>query len=467
MSRFSLCLWFLRFCVVLGTLSLHFHLHAQAVPATDATPRVVFPRTTVGNVTTVGAVTADAANAAKFSFGAAANGNVFANTGAALPTAGGGSVAVNVASEIPKAGVAKAIGRFALRVAPTAYVLNAGVALYDLGKELNFLLKNTNGQLVVTKSDPNFCYTAPCQEFAPANGSGVWSQSKPVACASYVIPSGGWTFTGVVDGPQSCRFVNGSGQFNSFGLSARASTPTTNAPQLASSLQQFEDAIAAQAGWPVNSAIARATVDAIKAGESLEVIPKTVTGPATSPGGQIVTNNVTNNTTKTETITHNHTYSPAAPTVTTSTTINTLIVNNTSGVTESNTTSTATTPTPEPAITCGLPGTPACKIDETGTPAAVGETKYDSKLDTYKTDQDAHIAKVGGAADKPIFPGWSSLFVTPPLAACEPYQLPDRGGVSMGAINPCPVVDGVRTFMAWLWGLTAFWWSLKMVRESI
>lgn len=133
----------------------------------------------------------------------------------------------------------------------------------------------------------------------------------------------------------------------------------------------------------------------------------------------------------------------------------------------STSTSTTTTTTDQTSKTCGMPGTPACKIDETATPVAVGVTEYSSKLDTLKTDQETHTAKVGGTADKPFFSGWGSLFITPPLAACATFELPSFNGAVMGSLDPCPVVDGVRSVMAYIWALAGFWLCLGWIREVI
>jgi hypothetical protein len=124
---------------------------------------------------------------------------------------------------------------------------------------------------------------------------------------------------------------------------------------------------------------------------------------------------------------------------------------------------TETTEKPKDTTTCGLPTTPPCKMDETGTPEVPAENKFSPKLDKVKTDQDALRTTAGGNADKGFFSNWQSFFVTPPLATCAVYELPN----SMGSINPCPVVDGVRSFMAFLWAVTALWSGIRMVREVV
>lgn len=114
---------------------------------------------------------------------------------------------------------------------------------------------------------------------------------------------------------------------------------------------------------------------------------------------------------------------------------------------------------------CGAPGQPKCRFDESGTPGSVGDDKYLSKLDPYKSESDAareQIKSVGTG----IFEPWSMLFSAPPLATCEGFDLPSRDGQSMGTIDPCNVVDGIRTAMAYIWAIAAFWLCLGWVKSA-
>ena len=114
---------------------------------------------------------------------------------------------------------------------------------------------------------------------------------------------------------------------------------------------------------------------------------------------------------------------------------------------------------------CGAPGQPKCRMDETGTPGSVGDDKYLSKLDPYKSESEAareQIKSVGTG----IFEPWAMLFSAPPLATCEGFDLPSRDGQSMGTIDPCNVVDGIRTAMAYIWAIAAFWLCLGWVKSA-
>ena len=114
-------------------------------------------------------------------------------------------------------------------------------------------------------------------------------------------------------------------------------------------------------------------------------------------------------------------------------------------------------------ITCGLPGTPPCKIDESGTPEKVTKEEYKPELEDYKTKQGELKDKVSGRGDKSMLDGWQSVFVTPPMASCSPFVLPR----DMGSIDPCPVVDGMRSVMAYIYALGGLWLCLGMVKKVI
>lgn len=116
----------------------------------------------------------------------------------------------------------------------------------------------------------------------------------------------------------------------------------------------------------------------------------------------------------------------------------------------------------ETTITCGLPGTPACSINENGTPAALASSAYSSVLDAPVLAAAAARATIAGVADKSFFSGWSSFFAAPAVVACRPFVLPR----DYGSLDPCPVVDGVRLVMSYIWALGAFVLCLGMVKRT-
>jgi hypothetical protein len=115
--------------------------------------------------------------------------------------------------------------------------------------------------------------------------------------------------------------------------------------------------------------------------------------------------------------------------------------------------------------TCGLPGKPACKMDESGTPAK--PTGLDIDTDAIGSAQQTRRDTITGASDKGMFSGFSSFFLVPPVASCEPIVMPTSQGVQIPSIDPCQTVDGIRGFMAWVWALGGLFLCVGFVRESI
>lgn len=457
----------------LGLLALVPLAFAQAVPATAPVPRVAFPITTAGNVVTFGMKTADAANAANFSFGVAANGSIFASAPDRLPTPGGGSIPVTVGGSIPKASVAAALGRFAKKTLP---VLSAGVALYDLGQELGFGVDpSTNSFASVSTSQPcaviqnswgarsfsgDSCFsaaelmTADLKAAGKINGSMV---SKCVVSGSpSVAPScgAGWNDgTGSMSVGYDVAFT---------GPAVSTSTPVT--------ASQFADAVSARDSWPPSSALARATLDAINSGESLDVQPSAVTGPATSPGPSSQSVNQTAGETTISTTTNHHTYNGGS--VTTNVVTTNVTTNNSTGAVINSTTVNASpvvsSPAAEPApfeMPCGVAGAPACavKVDETTTPATV------TVADPFPQIQQDHTEKLDAikAADGAAWESVRDFFFLPPTTACVPFDMPVVMGIQVPDVNPCPVVSGIQQVTAVLWAIGAFWVMLGWVREVV
>lgn len=122
-----------------------------------------------------------------------------------------------------------------------------------------------------------------------------------------------------------------------------------------------------------------------------------------------------------------------------------------------------TTPKPDDGkeqAHCGAPGQPKCGIDESGTP-----TKFDGKGDLLggweegvKTNR-ATIEKSGAG----IFESFDVFFSAPPLAGCEPIELPSDQVIT----RHCDVVEGTRSVMAYIWALTALWLCVGWIREAI
>lgn len=292
---------------------------SQALPV----PRVVFPSTVVGNVVTFGPATADAANAAKFSFGAAANGSVFANTGTFLATAGGSSVNLAVAGTVGNLAIAKAVGRFALKALP---IFNTGVALYDLAVELGYNAKvGVNGTPSFSVVQSANVYSASCGTGSRVTaGPGSIEQVAQQCAANYQAGAAAYygmyscTVVGSAASYNTWRTVgtNCEGMFSYTNVADLVSTGTTEVPKTS---QDLADSIAAKTSWPAGSSIARAVVDALNSGESVAVQPSAITGPASQPVSSSTIVDPVRNTSTTNTTVQNYTYGPSSVTITNST----------------------------------------------------------------------------------------------------------------------------------------------------
>jgi hypothetical protein len=424
--------------IVLAGLGLS--AYAQAVMA--EVPRVVFPRSTVGNITTFGPATADAANAKNFSFGAAANGSIFASGSGSIPTAGGSSIPITVGGTIPKATAAAAIGRFLRRGIP---LISTAAALYELADDLGFGLDPaTQTATIDTGAVQGFDgYKYGHDTTKPQN----YKYTKQLACdymatligtSMIVVPASGGSGFGCM------RSTNTGTVYTLYRLASAppASNYTPATPE------QIADLIAANSNWPDSTALALAgTVKyAIQAGESLGITPDAVAGPATSPGPTTVTNNATNNTTTTNTEVHQHTY--AGNTISTSIVRTSVTVDNSTNTVINETTSTEEPTQPEAfEFPCGVPGTAACdvKVDESGTPDD-GSTRFDGSGTDLDAAKDSLLTKILDLED--WTPGnWTWTFQLP--TGCTPLVM-----YLDVVIDPCQWQDQFHSIMAVIWVLT-------------
>lgn len=121
-------------------------------------------------------------------------------------------------------------------------------------------------------------------------------------------------------------------------------------------------------------------------------------------------------------------------------------------------------PTPETvqekeSITCGLPGTPACKIDETGTKVDKG-TAFDqakTDIDTAKTDATSAI----DSAATLTAPGWTFAFNLP--TGCAPYATGLRGFI----MNICPYQSTIHDLLSLVWVSATAFALIGMVGRTI
>lgn len=144
---------------------------------------------------------------------------------------------------------------------------------------------------------------------------------------------------------------------------------------------------------------------------------------------------------------------------TTKTTVTTTVKDE-EGNTISQTTGTETDAKPAVEVqTCGMPNTPACKIDETGTP----ETS-EKAFTQPKTDLDTTKDQVSQAIDKAATitaPTWTFSFQLP--TGCAPYVTGLRGVI----LNICEYQSTIHDLMSMIWAATTAFVLVGMVGRTI
>lgn len=110
-------------------------------------------------------------------------------------------------------------------------------------------------------------------------------------------------------------------------------------------------------------------------------------------------------------------------------------------------------------LTCGLPGTPACKIDESGTPddAVTPFEKPKTDLDKVKDDSSLAIDKAATLQA----PAWTFSFQLP--TGCAPYQTGLRGVL----LNICQYQSTIHDLMSMIWAGATFFCLVGMVGRTI
>lgn len=434
-------------------------LFAQALPV----PRVVYPSTTVGNTINIGPLTANAANAANFSFGAAANGAVFANSTGYVPTAGGSSIPISVAGQIAKPSVRAALGRFIARGMP---LLNTGVALYDLAKELGYdASSSSTGAVSFSQNTDTSTYQIICQAGDIQGTMSSLAQRCTDALTTYwrngEYPTCSYALT--VNATSFSMGYNGV-QCGGYPTLSPSRLTNTTGPNPATA-EQFLTSVDARPSWPPSSALGPAVRDAVKSGQEVAVEPQAVTGPASQPVSQLTAVDPARNTSTQTTTVQNYNYGPSSVTVTNVTT--NITTDRATGVQTDNGTKTDVVKQPEtlppvPAekvVVCGLPDTPACKIDETGTKPDAGDTYTQPKteLETAKTSATSAIADAANIAT----PAWSFTFQLP--TGCAPYVTGIKGVI----LNVCQYQPVMHSLLSAIWAAATVFCMIGMVGRTI
>lgn len=201
---------------------------------------------------------------------------------------------------------------------------------------------------------------------------------------------------------------------------------------------------------------AEALREALEKGGEVATGPASVTGPATKTGQpQVTTTTGPQGTTRTTT-TPKWKYGYTNDTVTV-TDEPTVVTENPDGTTTTTTTDNA--PPPQDIITCGLPDTPPCKIDETGTPVAGDLSGGNGAIET---ERGKLVKEIEDSSKRTSLP-WSWTWALP-SGACTPFTFGTNARPMV--VNPCDV-SGVhlwRSLLAWMLAIMTgihIWQSVK------
>jgi len=114
--------------------------------------------------------------------------------------------------------------------------------------------------------------------------------------------------------------------------------------------------------------------------------------------------------------------------------------------------------TGEPSITCGLPGTPPCKIDETGTPGFDDPFESDPKESWFRPLLD--LFQDPDTADT----SWSWSFALP--TGCTPITVGPFAGQSV-EVNLCTYQPMIHDLMSLVWVGATIWICVGMVGRTL
>ncbi|MCX7201753.1 MAG: hypothetical protein NTV17_05555, partial [Burkholderiales bacterium] len=441
----------------------------QALPVATE----VFTYQQSGNTFTFGNGSATSANASRLAFPQVANQPfIGVATTRNLPLTSGVNLPVTVAGRISNGEAARVIGRFGLRFAGA---LGVGVALYDLADELGYLTRRDGGALVVESVNLDGTFTVFC--FGISNtteGRCVEAYRSVVGSACNFTPLGFNRVLSTVGGGSPyfseahMRITGNCFGITQYAARRRISTTPTTSP---ATIQDLEDAIASESGWPSSSAIGRALTDAINSGESVTVTDPVVTGPLTVPMPPVVVTNPDGSVTTT-TREKVVTYGPGA-TVSTSTRETTSTTSPSGQVTPGPVTVTpdepvalvpdpSIRPEPEPEATpnCGLPDTPACILDPSGIPSA--ETV---PTDTIERAHDPIRDLVQDPSSVlPQLPTISWLFALP--TSCGAIDFGGAFDPFITQVDICQFQPMFHDIMSLVWALGGLFGAISMFLRS-
>jgi hypothetical protein len=280
-----------------------------------------------------------------------ASGNLVAEAVGTVPIAGK-ALPVTVSARPTMLTIAKGIGSALSKFVP---VLAAGVALYDLAREFSYTPYHaTDGSVYILKDMLQSTYRVTCQAgtiYGELDSIGntcmsamqIFQRTHGYSSCTY----GNLAFP-VVSGSKHFTFNQVSGSCGNYSFDYVAAFQSSTLRQDPATIEDLQNAIAAKSGWPSNSKLTDAVVQAAPYLEPATFTQsKTVIGPATRQDGTTTTTNP-DGTTTTKTTTQNITYQGDTINYTTN-----VVTSNYNPVTNNTTTqqSTSTEKPAEPAQT--------------------------------------------------------------------------------------------------------------------
>lgn len=318
---------------------------------------------------------------------------------------------------------------------------------------------------------------------APNTGSYNWVGSVSSSSIDFQILR---TSNGTLWGGQSVSFASScpaNSTYNGTDCTCNAGFTPSGAQcttvQRVATEQEIVDLIAQQSGWP-DSTIADALADALKLpGIQPVIAPDIEAQPAADTqvqiqgapsgvtiGDPVTTETTTTNpdgTTSTTTKTTTTTVTPDGnKLVKTQDTVTTVTVKDAQGNPISTTTTTTTTAqTPTTAaegedLECGLPDTPACRIDETGTPEPPdddGESRFWELVPQCLQDD--------WKSCFPEFPDVNWTFSFP--SGCSPISLGAFEDVGFSSVDLCQFQSTIHDLMSMVWAAAGLFGAVALI----
>lgn len=411
-----------------------------------------FPTSVVGSKTTFGTGTIGGGSLGPGALSVASDGTILAKGPVSFSGGGGLTVQGQLASRIAKPAVGAIVGRFLLKAIP---VVAAGVAIFDLAKELGYGVSANNSVPVFTKTFPGFSYSVYGSYFQFVGASTPAETCARAPRSEYASSIEFQTDPNLPHGV--CVVTAGYDKGNRGIIQRTDATPQ----QKVVPTQEVIDFAAAKIDWPVESAYPRLVKDALDAGEVAPATPEVLTGPAKLPDSKTVTPTSTGSTVVTN-VTNNTYNGPSVTTTVTSSTQNFAPDGQPVGApvvktTDAVLTPVAADPKPPEIKVCGLSTDTACKIDELDTP------KPDPVIDGKKVTDDITKPLRDFAADPekalPQLPQLNWAFTLP--SGCVPISIPAFAPF-LQTIDVCQFQPMFHDVMSMVWVMGALFGAISM-----